>query len=165
MFGIGLSEMLIIMAVALLVFGPNKLPEVAKSIARGLRELRRAGDDLRSSMDLDLDDDLRTRSRSPRRASGELAHSAGEPAHIPGSELAPPPRAAAEEPWPRAAVGTLAQGALDEPSATETSPPGPAQTPAAGPGEHSEEARGEARADARAEARPEPDRHNSAKVS
>ncbi len=57
MFGIGMSEMLIILAVALLVFGPQKLPEVAKQIAKGLRDLRRASDDLRSQVMVDLEDE------------------------------------------------------------------------------------------------------------
>jgi sec-independent protein translocase protein TatB len=56
-FGIGMSEMVIILGVALLVFGPQKLPEVAKTIAKGLRDLRRASDDLRSQVMVDLDDE------------------------------------------------------------------------------------------------------------
>src|SRR5688572_13445858 len=51
-----MSEMVIILGVALLVFGPQKLPEVAKQIAKGLRDLRRASDDLRSQVMVDLDD-------------------------------------------------------------------------------------------------------------
>lgn len=126
MFGIGMSEMLIILAVALLVFGPNKLPEVAKSIARGLKELRRAGDDLRASVSFDIDDD-RPRPRAPSRPPPPAVGApADEPAHIPGSELAggaslpTEPVApltsggAPEEPWPKPAEGTLAQGALTD---------------------------------------------------
>ena len=56
MFGMGMSEMLVICGVALLVFGPNELPQIAKKIARGMREVRRASDDLRRSIDLDDDD-------------------------------------------------------------------------------------------------------------
>ena len=59
MFGIGMSEMLIICAVALLVFGPNELPQIAKKIARGVREVRKASDDLRKSIDLDDDEPVR----------------------------------------------------------------------------------------------------------
>ena len=56
MFGIGMSEMLIICAVALLVFGPTELPQIAKKIARGLKEVRKASDDLRKSIDFDDDE-------------------------------------------------------------------------------------------------------------
>ena len=55
MFGIGGWEMVLIMVVALLVFGPKRLPELARSLGRGLAEFRRASSDLRRSMDLDLD--------------------------------------------------------------------------------------------------------------
>ena len=55
MFGIGGWDMLLIGVVALLVFGPKRLPELARSMGRGLAEFRRASSDLRRSMDLDID--------------------------------------------------------------------------------------------------------------
>ena len=42
MFGIGMMELLVILAIGLLVLGPKKLPELAGSLGRGLVELRRA---------------------------------------------------------------------------------------------------------------------------
>jgi TatA/E family protein of Tat protein translocase len=47
MLGIGFPEMLLIMAIALLVFGPKKLPEIGKSLGRALREFRRTSDELK----------------------------------------------------------------------------------------------------------------------
>lgn len=47
MMGIGFPEMLVILAIALLVFGPKKLPEVGKSIGRAIREFRRTSDELK----------------------------------------------------------------------------------------------------------------------
>jgi TatA/E family protein of Tat protein translocase len=49
MFQLGFSEMLLIFIVALLVFGPKKLPELGKSLGKGIREFRKATDELKSS--------------------------------------------------------------------------------------------------------------------
>src|SRR5262245_32945187 len=46
---LGFSEMLIIFVVALLVFGPKKLPELGKSLGKGIREFRKATNDLKST--------------------------------------------------------------------------------------------------------------------
>ncbi|MGB8952652.1 MAG: Sec-independent protein translocase protein TatB [Candidatus Aminicenantales bacterium] len=48
MFGnIGFPELLIILAIALLVFGPKKLPEVGRSIGRAIREFRKTSDEIK----------------------------------------------------------------------------------------------------------------------
>lgn len=65
MFGIGIQEALVILAVALLVLGPTKLPGVARSLGKGLRELRKASDDLRSALMFDEDDEPRPKRRAP----------------------------------------------------------------------------------------------------
>jgi TatA/E family protein of Tat protein translocase len=51
MFGIGMPEMIMILAVALIVFGPKKLPELAKSLGRALGEFKRATSDLKQSIE------------------------------------------------------------------------------------------------------------------
>ena len=50
MFGIGLTEMIIIAVVALIFIGPDKLPGVLRSIGKGLVELKRATSDVRSTV-------------------------------------------------------------------------------------------------------------------
>jgi Tat protein translocase TatB subunit len=49
MFGIGLPELLLILVVALIVIGPKKLPEVARTLGKGFAEFRRATDDIKES--------------------------------------------------------------------------------------------------------------------
>lgn len=53
MFGIGMPEMLIILAVALIFLGPKKLPELAKSLGKALGEFKRATSDLKQSIESD----------------------------------------------------------------------------------------------------------------
>ena len=47
MFGIGMTELLVIMAIGLIVLGPKRLPELARSLGKGIAEFRRASTDLR----------------------------------------------------------------------------------------------------------------------
>lgn len=46
MFNIGMGEMIVVAVVALFVFGPGKLPEVARAVGKGLREFRKAMQDV-----------------------------------------------------------------------------------------------------------------------
>ena len=48
---LGLQEIIIIFVIALIVFGPKKLPELGKSLGKGLREFKRATEDLKSNWD------------------------------------------------------------------------------------------------------------------
>jgi len=45
-FGLGTTEMVVILAVVLIFFGPRKLPELAKGLGKGLREFRKASDEV-----------------------------------------------------------------------------------------------------------------------
>jgi len=50
MFGIGLPEMILILALALIVVGPDKLPDLARSVAKGLMELKKTAEGLKDTM-------------------------------------------------------------------------------------------------------------------
>ena len=77
MLDIGLSELLIILAVALIVLGPKKLPEVARSLGRGLAQFRRASEDLRRS--ILVEDDHPERDSPAEALPYSSAHERTEP--------------------------------------------------------------------------------------
>ncbi len=50
MFGLGIPELLVIFVIALIVFGPKKLPELGKSIGRAMAEFKKASDEFQESV-------------------------------------------------------------------------------------------------------------------
>lgn len=55
MFGIGMPELLLIVAIALIVIGPKKLPDMARTLGRAMREFKKATNDFKESIQLDED--------------------------------------------------------------------------------------------------------------
>jgi sec-independent protein translocase protein TatA len=51
MFDVGFPEIAVILVISLVLFGPKKLPEIGKSLGRTLRELKRASNELMTSLD------------------------------------------------------------------------------------------------------------------
>jgi sec-independent protein translocase protein TatA len=54
MFGLGMQEMIVILVIALLIFGPKKLPELGRSLGRGLAEFKRASEELKEGLSVEL---------------------------------------------------------------------------------------------------------------
>lgn len=86
MFGIQPQELLVILVVALIVVGPKKLPELGRSLGKGLRELRKAQDEVRKTVQVNLDEEERpSATRRARGASAPLPRESGDDPPAPGS--------------------------------------------------------------------------------
>ena len=74
MFGsIGVPELVIILTIALIVFGPRKLPELGRSLGRSLNEFKRASNELRNTLDDEIrieDQRSAERQRPPAESTG-----------------------------------------------------------------------------------------------
>jgi len=94
MLNIGPQELLLILVVALIVVGPTRLPELGRSIGKGLREIRKAQDEVKRTIQVNLDE--------------------------PGTGKAPKPRAGPRDPSPEAEPDTEAGAAAPGPAAADT---------------------------------------------
>ena len=83
MFNIGPQEIILILVIALIVFGPKRLPEIGRTVGKSLREFRRASDDIRQELNLHLDDEPETPSN--RNGGGPVAEDPGSRATDSGS--------------------------------------------------------------------------------
>jgi sec-independent protein translocase protein TatB len=135
MFGMGMGELLLILVVALLVVGPDKLPQAAKAIGKGIRDFRKTTQDLQDTIEKDekLGEAVRelksalhgTALRPPYRppAPGSSPPPRPAPPVIDGvvgepPALAPPATAAGDPEVPRVvpASGAIAKGEDEPPS-------------------------------------------------
>ena len=104
MFGLGFGEIVIILVLALVLLGPQKLPEVAKQLGKGLRDFKKASDDLKGQFEQELYADERKAARAriaPPTAAAPVPAAAPQPVppasvdNVPGLDAAlaePPPR-------------------------------------------------------------------------
>lgn len=126
MFGIGMTELLVIFVIALLVLGPKRLPEVARSLGRGLAEFRRASLDLRKEF-MDVADEVRMQPPSLEETAAGMPPQAGVESVPPKAAAGAPPQAS-EPPHetPSAPAPTAPQQASKPaPEDDEPAPPGP----------------------------------------
>ncbi|MCH8028866.1 MAG: twin-arginine translocase subunit TatB [Candidatus Dadabacteria bacterium] len=66
MFGIGTSEVLIILLIALLVLGPKEIPKVARTLGRTIRNIQRATDEIKHTITAEIDYDEKDKGTQER---------------------------------------------------------------------------------------------------
>jgi TatA/E family protein of Tat protein translocase len=95
---IGMPEMVVIAVIALIIFGPRKLPELGKSLGKSIAEFKRASNELKNT----LEDEIRTEELQDARKSAQIPPSAS----VPGTTSVPSAAAAPEgETTPRVDTG------------------------------------------------------------
>lgn len=129
MFGsIGMPELIVIFVIALIIFGPRKLPELGKSLGRSISEFKRASNELRNTLEEEIRVDDQ-RQKSAAAAPVAAAPAAVEPAPVEPAAAEPAPVEAAEpapvepaptEPWTQADAGGDAPAAAVPASDSDT---------------------------------------------
>ena len=70
MLNVGPLELLVVLAVALIVVGPERLPDLARSVGRALRQFRDVQDEVRNMVSSSVDDDMREVASEFKKAAG-----------------------------------------------------------------------------------------------
>lgn len=95
MFGIGSTELLVILVVALIVIGPSKLPDIMRTLGKGMAEFRRMSTDVKSTLEAEVDraDREQRQTEAKKQLYPETAEPApaGAPAAKPGEAQAVTP--------------------------------------------------------------------------
>lgn len=125
MFGLGFGEIVIILVLALILLGPQRLPDVAKQLGKGLREFKKATDDLKEQFETELYSEPKKPARPALVQPPEAA------APVPAPPPGPAPVASAENiPGLEAAMAEPVRAAPGPPPAPEAAPPAAATGPA-----------------------------------
>lgn len=139
MFGIGFQEMLIILVVVLIFFGPKRLPDLAKSLGKGIAEFKKASEEVRKGIEDAVKEesadeapkppeDLSAYGKAPGSGPAPQEPGTADPApptDVPASEGSTPPDDAPVEPAPSTGAPVTVEEAPG--SSAETTAPPPRQ--------------------------------------
>jgi TatA/E family protein of Tat protein translocase len=68
MFGIGMPELIIILIIALIIFGPKKLPEMGKALGRAIKEFKKTSQELKEEIEFDdIQDSFKIEDKSKKK--------------------------------------------------------------------------------------------------
>jgi TatA/E family protein of Tat protein translocase len=129
MFGIGFQEMLIILVVVLIFFGPKRLPDLAKSLGKGIAEFKKASEEVRKGIEDAVKEESTEEAPKPPEdlsAYGKAPGSAPAPS-VPATATAAPPDNAPEEPAPSTGPPSTTGDAATGTATGETPAPPPRQ--------------------------------------
>jgi TatA/E family protein of Tat protein translocase len=148
-FNIGPTELIVIVIIALIVFGPRRLPEIGRTVGKSLREFRRASQDLRDELNINLSGDELPGDRPAPDEPGYEKWQAGDP--LPSANGGPagtgheatsePEPSSSERPTVQSEPAPAAEGLVEgtspgepepsgeEPDSLEPSPEEPVETP------------------------------------
>ena len=105
MFGIGSTELLVILVVALIVIGPSKLPDLMKTLGKGMAEFRRMSTDVKSTFEAEVEraDREQKQAEAKKQLYPETPEATASPAQAEAAKPAPAgPAAAAKKEAPSA---------------------------------------------------------------
>ncbi|MEM4658567.1 MAG: twin-arginine translocase TatA/TatE family subunit [Candidatus Methanosuratincola sp.] len=85
MFGVGTSEILIILLIALLVLGPEEIPKVARTLARTLRSIQQVTDEIKHTITAEINYEEERAKKIPGQESNKLAEGEKTPGADEGS--------------------------------------------------------------------------------
>lgn len=95
MFNLGVPELIFILVLALLIFGPKRLPEIGRTLGKGMAEFRKASNELKRSIETEMSEvESAVRppvTRLPQRPPAGTAAIGHELAETPPAVSAPPP--------------------------------------------------------------------------